>query len=578
MEEMRMLGVLPNFNTDPPNKGDGFNDVRDLETIKKSPKKVVSREYHTDGTGISVGEANTADPDVLESLRYPHQDQQNKPSISGLSRNDLHDYDLISSRKNKQRPFVKTANKQNFREPSPSYAPKYPFNQVLETESGHSLEFDDTPGNERVTISHRAGSFVEYYPTGSKIEEVVKNNYKIVMSDDHIYVMGKVFIATDSDVYVKSKGDVYLESGNDVDIKVSGKMNISVKEGLNIRAQNINMETEEELTAVSGSSQFFTSSSDVNIMGSGGVYATGSSVDILSSGDANIQGGGSVNLAGSKINLNSGGGASSASEGSAAGIEAPEARSIKNDNPPSVDGPSDFEIISGNDDFDLPTEIHMKVLEDAGLPPPNTVPLEDKGASTPPAGGEDKPVSCGSVQLQDNYKAVKVSKNFTLADFTQGGSRKLQDQYGATKADLLCNIVKLAENILEPLMDAGFTFKITSCYRRGEADLPAAAAASHNSTGTYKISDHDLARAVDITLIKKNGVSLSAFDAANQIYPLVGKISKQFLLEYETSGGGGWLHIAYAQGLKSAMPSGTLKDHNTYARNQFVNLKPNYVA
>ena len=79
--------------------------------------------------------------------------------------------------------------------------------------------------------------------------------------------------------------------------------------------------------------------------------------------------------------------------------------------------------------------------------------------------------------------------------------------------------------------------------------------------------------------IKKNGVPVSAFDAATEMFSLVGKISKQFLLEYTTTGGPGWIHIAYADGtLKSAMPYGTLKDHATYARNQLVNLKPSAVA
>ena len=32
---------------------------------------------------------------------------------------------------------------------------KYPFNHVLETESGHFIEFDDTEGNERIHIYHK---------------------------------------------------------------------------------------------------------------------------------------------------------------------------------------------------------------------------------------------------------------------------------------------------------------------------------------------------------------------------------------------------------------------------------------
>ena len=32
---------------------------------------------------------------------------------------------------------------------------QYPYNQTNETTSGHSVEYDDTPGSERILIKHR---------------------------------------------------------------------------------------------------------------------------------------------------------------------------------------------------------------------------------------------------------------------------------------------------------------------------------------------------------------------------------------------------------------------------------------
>lgn len=53
--------------------------------------------------------------------------------------------------------------------PSPSsrISPKYPFNQVLKTKSGHTIEYDDTPGKERVSILHKSGSFIEFDSSGN---------------------------------------------------------------------------------------------------------------------------------------------------------------------------------------------------------------------------------------------------------------------------------------------------------------------------------------------------------------------------------------------------------------------------
>ena len=68
-----------------------------------------------------------------------------------------------------------------FSEPTTPYAPKYPYNNAKATESGHLMEFDDTPGAERVSIAHRSGTFFEIGPDGSKTEKIFNDNYQIIM-------------------------------------------------------------------------------------------------------------------------------------------------------------------------------------------------------------------------------------------------------------------------------------------------------------------------------------------------------------------------------------------------------------
>ena len=41
------------------------------------------------------------------------------------------------------------------------YQPVYPYNNVTETESGHSWEMDDTPGAERIHLNHKANTFFD---------------------------------------------------------------------------------------------------------------------------------------------------------------------------------------------------------------------------------------------------------------------------------------------------------------------------------------------------------------------------------------------------------------------------------
>jgi len=45
--------------------------------------------------------------------------------------------------------------------------PIYPNNQVIRTRSGHVIEYDDTPGKERVSLMHKTGAFIEIAPDGS---------------------------------------------------------------------------------------------------------------------------------------------------------------------------------------------------------------------------------------------------------------------------------------------------------------------------------------------------------------------------------------------------------------------------
>lgn len=54
-----------------------------------------------------------------------------------------------------------------------SDAAEYPNCTVLETQSGHVVEIDDTPDNERIKLYHKSGSFMEIRPDGTFIQKGV---------------------------------------------------------------------------------------------------------------------------------------------------------------------------------------------------------------------------------------------------------------------------------------------------------------------------------------------------------------------------------------------------------------------
>lgn len=114
----------------------------------------------------------------------------------------------------------------SFQEPTSFYKARYPYNHVIETESGHLVERDDTPQSERLLWQHRTGTFTEFGPTGIRIERTHGDRYETTTGNSHEGVVGFKAItgqsihlnATSSEVVIKGTGsaEINLEttSGN----------------------------------------------------------------------------------------------------------------------------------------------------------------------------------------------------------------------------------------------------------------------------------------------------------------------------------------------------------------------------
>ena len=296
-----ILGIIPGFYSEPPNPNDGFNDVRTNAVLKFSPKKPVGRVYNKDGSGIVIEEANTANTQALQTIRHPTPDELGHQTITGVSRYENLANTAIEARKQNRDIDVQTALGKQWSEPYPAYNPVYPFNQVIETESGHIFELDDTPGSERVAITHRSGSYVEWYPSGSKVEKITKSNYSVVMADDHIHIMGKVLMTVDSNAYVKIIGNVNLEVNNDINANVAGNVNFTVGKSFNVKSTDVNINASNDATIVSAT-QHLTTQNDMNFY-SGGNLNSESGNDVNISGIGVLVGGMSVNINASETNI-----------------------------------------------------------------------------------------------------------------------------------------------------------------------------------------------------------------------------------------------------------------------------------
>lgn len=220
-----MVGMFPSIPLVPSNTSVGFFDPRTSEQLAKAPRVPKSKLYRKDGSGIQITEQDKAP-------LYPKD--LDEPTTSRLARNDTEfmDKTFIQERKDnvvKSVPVVKS----QWTEPTTKYNAQYPYNNVLESESGHIFEVDDTPGAERVHQAHRNGSFQEWFPDGDKVEKITKDNYEIVMGNERVYIMGKC--------QVTIQGNAELRIQGDYDVLVDGHYHVESKGNMKFVAPRIDL-------------------------------------------------------------------------------------------------------------------------------------------------------------------------------------------------------------------------------------------------------------------------------------------------------------------------------------------------
>ena len=183
-----ILGVFPSIPQNAAVPNQGFNDVRTTEQLSKAP--------------VKPNESATNYPRNLD-----------EPTSSRLYRNESTDNSIVSLKESRRIP----------EEPSSGYAAIPPYNNVYESESGHAIEIDDTPGAERLHFYHRSGSYVEYEANGDRVERIQNDKFTVVIGNDTVYVEG--------DVNVKVNGNLNF-AGTIVALNdKTGKSGIEIKDG-----------------------------------------------------------------------------------------------------------------------------------------------------------------------------------------------------------------------------------------------------------------------------------------------------------------------------------------------------------
>jgi len=114
-------------------------------------------------------------------------------TVHGIPENNTSKHDVAEP----AREINNISKEYDSKEPKSAYDATYPYNKVFRTEGGHVVEFDDTPGKERINIFHKSGTYTEVDKDGRKVDKVVDNYFEIILKNQTVHIKGNYDVFVD---------------------------------------------------------------------------------------------------------------------------------------------------------------------------------------------------------------------------------------------------------------------------------------------------------------------------------------------------------------------------------------------
>lgn len=256
------------------------------------------------------------------TAKYPTKEYSEITETNKLATGDARGTVVVEKNKNKMK-GAKLPYGESWDQPDSPFRGAYPFNKVTQTESGHIIEIDDTPGSERLHVYHRSGTFIEIDANGSVIKRTVGSSYEIIDRNGKIAITGKadisvngacnIFVGNDANIEVE--GDVNLTCHNDITAQAGGTLNLSGREEVNITGGNVNVEAYYTSNIKAGATLSMHSSNVIHMMSNAEIKVQGTNLFTYADNMFNqtlknhhLKSGGSIfNEAAENINIKSAG-------------------------------------------------------------------------------------------------------------------------------------------------------------------------------------------------------------------------------------------------------------------------------
>jgi hypothetical protein len=324
-----------------------------LDNEPTAPQAVPIGQKNADGT-ISTG-SNVDSTKGFQDPNGQYPRYKNEQDTNRLATGNNLGRTIVLKKESARVTDIKVANGGTFDQPPIPYNAKYPFNKVTQTESGHVVEYDDTPGAERTHNYHKSGTFTEIDANGTQVNQIIGDGFTIYERNGHIYVKGGLDVTVDGAMNLRTDNIFNLEvSGaaniniyQNANINVSGDTNLAVGASLNAKASKINLESVGQFNIKAGTGLNIQAGSDLNLYTEGSIFTEADGdiyhkaagvVNTQSDSDINFKATGLVNIESEdSTNIKS---------GKSANIESSEATNIKGGTDTNIESGSQLSLMA----------------------------------------------------------------------------------------------------------------------------------------------------------------------------------------------------------------------------------------
>ena len=216
--------------------------------------------YNTESNPTKDGEGVIAEKDGdLLARGYSPNDFNAGGGPDRLSRAELlNETYLLQQAANRVHDQKIADTDETWSEPPPAYAAKYPHNRVIKT-AKHSIEIDDSPGSERIQITHDSGAYIQIDSKGTVSERAEADRYEINIGTKHESSGHSVVtINGNSHVYVKGnkteeiEGDYKLLVHGHAEIAAGASLNLNGSDQTNLRGSEVKLEANAGIMTLFG--------------------------------------------------------------------------------------------------------------------------------------------------------------------------------------------------------------------------------------------------------------------------------------------------------------------------------------